>query len=224
MGSLYITATPIGNLGDMTFRAVEVLKQVSHIACEDTRHSAKLLTHYGISAKLISCRAQNEEKAAALVLEYLKTGDVAYMSDAGTPGISDPGQKLVSIVRKNGFPVIPLPGVSALTTLASVSGLGGKTLTFEGFLSIKQGKRKKRLQQLLEREETFIFYESPHRILKVIQDLTDLNPDCTLLIGREMTKMYEEFISGTAENVLHMLEKHATLKGEFAVIVSARPK
>jgi 16S rRNA (cytidine1402-2'-O)-methyltransferase len=224
MGSLYITATPIGNLGDMTYRAIEVLKNVSHIACEDTRHSVKLLNHYGIKAKLISCRAQNEEKAAETILELLVHEDVAYMSDAGTPGISDPGQRLVRIIRENEYPVIPLPGVSALSTLASVSGFSGKTITFEGFLSIKQGKRKKRLQELLLREETFIFYESPHRIIKIIKDLTDLKPECKILIGREMTKMYEEYISGTAENVLHKLEKHATVKGEFAVIVAGKTK
>ena len=224
MGSLYITATPIGNLGDITVRALEMLKKVSHIACEDTRHSLKMLNHYGITARLISCRAQNEEKAAETILELLKTDDVAYMSDAGTPGISDPGQRLVKIVRKNGFDVLPLPGVSALTALASVSGFSGKTITFEGFLSIKQGKRKKRLQELLEREESFIFYESPHRILKIIQDLSDLNPESMVVIGREMTKMFEEYISGTAENVLHKLEKHVTLKGEFAVIVAGKTK
>ncbi len=223
MGILYICATPIGNLGDITYRAVETLKKIRYIACEDTRHSAILLNHYGISAKLISCRARNEEKATEKIIEILENNDAAFMSDAGTPGISDPGQRLVKAAREKGFPVVPLPGASAFSTLLSVSGLTGKTVTFEGFLSIKPGKRKKRLSGLLSREEHFLFYESPYRILKVIAELADLKPDCRIIIGREMTKMYEEFISDTAENVLQLLENRDILKGEFAVIVSGRP-
>lgn len=224
MGTLYIIATPIGNLEDITLRALKVLKSVKYIACEDTRHSGKLLSHFGISAKLLSCRAQNEDKMSPVIEKYLAENDVAYISDAGTPGISDPGQRLVRYIRSKDITVLPLPGVSAFSALASVSGFTGKTVTFEGFLSIKQGKRKKRLSELLTRKENFLFYESPFRIIKVIKDLADLSANCELIIGREMTKIYEEYIHGTAENVLQILENRDTLKGEFAVIVSGLSK
>ncbi len=225
MGKLYIVATPIGNLGDISFRALETLKSVDTIACEDTRHSLRLLNHYEIRKPLISCRSQNEAHAALKIVELLEENkDVAYISDAGTPGLSDPGNKLVQIVRTKGFDVIPIPGVSAFAALLSSAGTSGKTVTFDGFLSPKPGKRRKRVKELLEREESFILYESPFRILKLIRDIAELEPQRFLLIGREMTKIYEEFIDGTAEEVLKTLEEKQKIKGEFSLLVYERKK
>jgi len=225
MGKLYIVATPIGNLGDISFRALETLKAVDTIACEDTRHSMRLLNHYEIRKPLISCRSQNEAHAALKIAELLEEKkDVAYVSDAGTPGLSDPGNKLVQIVRTKGFDVIPIPGVSAFAALLSSAGTSGKTVTFDGFLSPKPGKRRKRVKELLEREESFILYESPFRILKLIRDIADLEPQRFILIGREMTKIYEEFIDGTAEEVLKTLEDKQKIKGEFSLLVYERKK
>jgi len=225
MGKLYIVATPIGNLGDISFRALETLKAVDTIACEDTRHSMRLLNHYEIRKPLISCRSQNEAYVALKIAELLEEKkDVAYVSDAGTPGLSDPGNKLVQIVRTKGFDVIPIPGVSAFAALLSSAGTSGKTVTFDGFLSPKPGKRRKRVKELLEREESFILYESPFRILKLIRDIADLEPQRFILIGREMTKIYEEFIDGTAEEVLKTLEDKQKIKGEFSLLVYERKK
>jgi len=225
MGKLYIIATPIGNLGDITLRALEALKSVDTIACEDTRHSGKLLNHFEIRKPLISCRSQNEAFVAVKISEMLNEGkDIAYISDAGTPGLSDPGNRLVQIVRTNGFEVIPIPGVSAFAAIISIAGTSGKTVTFDGFLSPKPGKRKKRVKELLERGESFILYESPFRIIKLIRDIADLEPDRILLIGREMTKIYEEYIEGTALEILETLESKQKVKGEFSLLVYERKK
>jgi 16S rRNA (cytidine1402-2'-O)-methyltransferase len=216
-------ATPIGNLDDMTFRAVEILKNVDIIACEDTRQSMKLLGHYGIQKHLISCRARNEVNSAAGIMKLLEEGkDVAYISDAGSPGISDPGSILVRSARDHGFKTIPVPGASAQTALASVGGYKGKSVLFEGFLPQKQGKRKKRLRELLDREEAFIVYESPYRIEKLMKELVELEPDRILLIGREMTKIHEQYIEGNSVALLEMLGKEITIKGEFAILVSGK--
>ena len=225
MGKLYIVATPIGNLGDITFRALEVLKSVDTIACEDTRHSVKLLNHYEIRKPLISCRSQNEAYVAVKIAEILSSGqDVAYVSDAGTPGLSDPGNKLVQIIRSEGFEVIPIPGVSAFGTIISVAGNSGKSVTFDGFLSPKPGKRRKRVKELLAREDSFVLYESPFRIVKLVKDIVEAEPDRILLIGREMTKIYEEFIEGPAQEVLEILEGRQKVKGEFSLLVYERKK
>ncbi|MFO7731424.1 MAG: 16S rRNA (cytidine(1402)-2'-O)-methyltransferase [Spirochaetia bacterium] len=225
MATLFIVATPIGNLGDITLRALEVLRSVDTIACEDTRHSRKLLTHFEISKPLVSCRSQNEVQAAGRLIERLQEDqDVAFVSDAGTPGLSDPGQRLVREVRAAGFPIVPIPGASALTALMSVSGFGGRTVTFDGFLSPKGGKRSSRIAELLKREENFVLYESPHRILKILANIADKEPERQVLIGREMTKMHEEFVSGAASEVLEQLESRNSLKGEFVLLVSGRKK
>ena len=225
VATLFIVATPIGNLADITLRALDILQDVDTIACEDTRHTRKLLNHYQISKPLISCRAQNEAEAAGRIVQLLKEGkDVAYASDAGTPGVSDPGQRLVSEVRKEGFTVIPIPGASALTTLLSVAGCAGRTFTFDGFLSPKSGKQRKRIEELLEREENFLLYESPHRILKIMAVLAEKEPSRHVVIGREMTKLHEEYLEGTAEEVFRLLDERKTQKGEFVVLVSGRKK
>ncbi len=224
-GRLFIVATPIGNLKDITIRALDVLKDVDVIACEDTRHTLKLLNAYSISKKLISCRSGNEEKAAAHIVSILESGlDAAYASDAGTPGLSDPGGILVRQVRDSGFEVIPIPGPSAFAALVSVGAFPDKAVTFEGFLSPKPGKRRKRLKELLERQEAAIFYESPFRIIKLLTDIADLFPERKILVGREMTKIHEEFLEGPVNEVLDRLKEREKVKGEFSVLVSGKKK
>lgn len=218
MGSLFIVATPIGNLDDITLRGIRTLREADVIACEDTRHTLNLLNRLGITGKrLIACHARNEEASAKGIVGLLEQGlNVAYCSDAGTPGVSDPGSRLVNTVRDAGFTVVPIPGASASVTLISVSGLAGKTFTFEGFLSPKAGRRKKRLEQLLERDEAFIIYESPFRIRKTLEELDALAPSRNLVLGREMTKAFEQYIKGTPSEVLEQLKVE---KGEFALCV-----
>ena len=218
MSKLYIVATPIGNLEDITLRAINTLRDADVIACEDTRHTQTLLTHLGITGKrLIACHAHNEAASSQGIVGLLQQGlSVAYCSDAGTPGVSDPGSRLVRAVRASGFDVVPIPGASASVTLISASGLAGKTFTFEGFLSPKSGRRKSRLKELLAREEAFIIYESPFRILKTLGELRDLDDSRHLVLGREMTKAFEQFIYGTPSEVMAQL---SVVKGEFALVV-----
>lgn len=223
MGTLYIVATPIGNLADITFRAVEILKEVDVIACEDTRHSSKLFNHYGIKKQLISYYAANEAPGIAKILSFLEEGkDVAYVSDAGTPGISDPGSTLVRRVRKEGFEIVPIPGVSAMAALISVSGVAGRGIMFDGFPSPKKGKRKKRVKELLERDESFIMYESPYRIAKLLEDIKELDSERTVVIGRELTKKFEEIMAGTAAEILDNLSGRSKIQGEFVIIVTEK--
>ena len=215
----------MGNMQDMTYRAVEILKEVDIIACEDTRQSAKLFNHYGISKHLISCRARNEKQSAPGIVKLLDEGkDIAYVSDAGTPVISDPGRLLVRQARDAGHEIYPVPGASAFSALVSVCGFPGKSFLFEGFLSPKQGKRKKRLQELLDREESFLLYESPYRIIKLLTELGELAPEREILLGREMTKKFEEYIEGSADKLINHLELNNSVKGEFALLVSAEKK
>ena len=226
MATLYIVATPIGNLEDISYRAVRILKESDVIAAEDTRQTRKLLDRYGIVSKsTISCRARNEENSSKGIVKLLEEGkDVAYVSDAGTPGISDPGGRLASAVREAGFPVIPLPGASAVTAMMSVAGTAGKGFIFEGFLSPKGGRRRKRLKELLEMQMIFILYESPYRVIKLLEDLKELSPERNILIGREITKKFEEFLSGTPAEALTVLSSRSTLKGEFAILVGIGEK
>ena len=218
MGSLYIVATPIGNLDDITLRAIKTLREVPVIACEDTRHTQMLLNHLEITGKrLIACHAHNEAASSQGIVGLLSQGlDVAYCSDAGTPGVSDPGSRLVRAVREAGFTVVPIPGASASVTLISASGLNGKTFTFEGFLSPKSGRRKTRLKELLSRDEAFIIYESPFRILKTLSEIRDLDDSRRIVLGREMTKAFEQFLYGTASEIISQLK---VVKGEFAFVV-----
>jgi len=226
MSILYIVATPIGNLEDITFRAVRILKETDVIAAEDTRHSRKLLEFYGISPeKLISCRAANQKQCAPGIVKLLTQGkSVAYISDAGTPGISDPGGIIVSQARENGFAVVPVPGASAVTALVSVAGAAGKGYVFEGFLSPKGGRRRKRLKELLNMEMIFVLYESPFRIIKLLEDLNELAPERKVLAGREITKKFEEFVSGTPSQLLDNFLNRSNLKGEFALLVGLEKK
>lgn len=221
MAELYVVGTPIGNLGDITFRAIETLKKVDFIAAEDTRHTLQLLNHFEIKKPLISCRAQNEKIAGEKIVKLLQEGhDVAYASDAGTPGISDPGAVLVDIVRNSGFNVVPIPGPAAFATLVSVAGTGGKTLIFEGFLSPKPGKRRSRLKELMATGNAIVIYESPFRITKLLSDISDIESERRIVVGRELTKMHEEITSGTASQVFTDYSARQSIKGEFAVFIS----
>ncbi len=221
MAQLFIVATPLGNLGDITLRAIETLKQVDLIAAEDTRHSLKLLNHLEIRKPLMSCRGHNELQAATRIMSELEAGkNVAFISDAGTPGISDPGARLVHAVRQAGYTITPIPGPSALTALASVSGYSGRRLIFDGFLSPKSGRRKKQLKELLDSGDNCIIYESPFRLVKLLQDLAELDSQRRVLVGRELTKSHEELVEGTAQEVLQDFSGRGTIKGECALILS----
>lgn len=223
MSVLYIVATPIGNLDDMTFRAVKVLKEADVIACEDTRHTQQLLNKFDITGKrLIACHAHNENASGQGIVQLMQQGlDIAYCSDAGTPGVSDPGSRLVNAVREAGFQVVPVPGASASVTLISASGITGKTFTFEGFLSPKSGRRKKRLEELLSRDEAFIVYESPFRIIKTLEEIKALDDTRQIVLGRELTKAFEQIIKGTASQLIEELK---VVKGEFAFCVLPKEK
>lgn len=221
MSTLYIVGTPIGNLGDITFRAVETFKSVDVVAAEDTRHTLQLLNHLEIKKPLISCRSQNEEFASEKIIKLLDEGQtVAYASDAGTPGISDPGAILAGLARKAGHTVVPIPGPSAFATLVSVAGAGGKTLIFEGFLSPKPGRRRSRLRELLLTGDAVVLYESPFRIVKLLTDIADIESTRRVVVGRELTKLHEEIIEGTAAEMRDEFAGRSKILGEFAVFIS----
>jgi 16S rRNA (cytidine1402-2'-O)-methyltransferase len=227
MGELYIVGTPIGNLGDMTLRALEALKNADTIACEDTRHTLKLLNHFSIAKPLVSCHANDEARASAKIVALLNAGrKVAYCTDAGTPGLSDPGAVLVRQARAAGHTIIPIPGPSALATLVSVSGFGGRGLLFDGFPSPKAARRRARLAVLLEREEAFLLYESPFRIAKLIADIAGLAPARQVCIGRELTKIHEQIVVDSAVALAARFAGGEGLpipeKGEFAILVAGR--
>ena len=226
MAVLYIIGTPIGNMGDLSFRAAEIFRTVDLVACEDTRQTLKLLNHLGISVKMLSCRAQNEEFASQKVIKELDDGkNVAYASDAGTPCLSDPGLILARRAAEAGHKVIPIPGPSAFASLLSVAGAYDKSVLFEGFLSPKQGRRRSRLKELLETGFGFVIYESPYRVLKLFGDLADLDNSRYVCVGREMTKVHEEYFRGSVEEILGILREKAEkneIRGEFSVFVSSK--
>jgi 16S rRNA (cytidine1402-2'-O)-methyltransferase len=221
VATLYIIGTPIGNLGDISFRAVEILKTAALVACEDTRRTLKLLNHLGIRVKMLSCRSQNEEFAAKNIIAALDQGlTVAYASDAGTPALSDPGAALARFAAAAGHDVIPIPGPSAFATLLSVAGGADKTTIFEGFLSPKQGRRRSRLKELFAMKAGIVLYESPFRILKLLEDIAEIDNERYICIGREMTKVHEEYIRGTAAEVLSVLAGRKENIGEFSVYIA----
>ena len=225
MSVLYVVGTPIGNLGDITYRAIETLKSVDFIAAEDTLHTLQLLNHFEIKKPMISCRAQNERTAGEKIVKLLDEGhNIAYASDAGTPGISDPGAVLVDLVREAGHDVVPIPGASAFATLISVAGSGGKTLIFEGFLSPKPGKRRSRLKELMDTGDAVSIYESPFRITKLLIDVADIDSTRRIVVGRELTKLHEEIISGSAEDLKNNFANRQSIKGEFAIFISGTKK
>lgn len=219
--TLYIVATPIGNLNDITLRALETLKSTEIIASEDTRTTRNLLNHFGIGQKrLLAIEAHNESASAKGIINLLEDGnDVCYVTEAGTPSVSDPGSRLCEEVMKNGFKIVPLPGCSASVALVSVAGNIGKTWTFEGFIPKTSGKRDARLKELFERNEAFIIYESPYRIIKTLEALANVDKTRIAVLGRELTKIHEEIIKDTLENLLANFKSRQSIKGEFVIIV-----
>jgi len=217
---LYVVATPIGNLEDITGRALRILAEVDLVACEDTRRTLKLLNHYGLKSSLIPFHAHNMKRLAPRLLQLLEQGkSIAMVTDGGTPGVSDPGSYLVSLARDRGLKIIPIPGASALSALLSVSGAATAQVSFAGFLSPKAGRRRNQLKILLERGDGVVLFESPHRILKLLADLQALAPARVCLIGREMTKVHEEFLQGFPGKLLTELEGRTKIRGEFSLFL-----
>lgn len=218
--ALYIIAAPIGNPDDMTIRAVNMLRDtIDIIYCEDTRQTGRVLSHFGISRPLRSLHMHSDDRKIRELIEEIRSGkNVGYMTDSGTPGLSDPGSRIVAMVRNEGLNVIPLPGVSALTTLVSVSGFPDKSVLFGGFLSKKPGKRVNELKRMREHEGILVVYESPHRIRKTLTDIKEVFPDREIIIGREMTKKFEEYLRLNASGMDELLET-LTEKGEFAIAI-----
>jgi 16S rRNA (cytidine1402-2'-O)-methyltransferase len=216
---LYIVSTPIGNLKDMTHRAVEVLRSVQVIACEDTRHSGILFKAYGITTPTTSYFQHNRFTKGEYLLGLLKEGkDVALVSDAGTPGILDPGYALINLVLKNNIPVTAIPGPAAFVDALVLSGKPAHRFVFEGFLPQKPGSRKNRLQELARLKYTVVFYESPHRILETLKDMQDIFGEAEIVCCRELTKKFEEISRGTAQALLEHFKKQK-VRGEFVVVV-----
>jgi 16S rRNA (cytidine1402-2'-O)-methyltransferase len=223
-GILYVVATPIGNLEDITYRAVRILKEVDLVACEDTRQSRKLLDHYGIKVKTVSYHEHNEaEQAEELVGMLLSGTTIAQISDAGMPGISDPGYRLITRAIARGIQVVPIPGPSAVITALVGSGLASDDFQFLGFLPAKSGQRKNAFDAVRDCQHTLVFYEAPHRIHDAISDLvTVLGPDRPVVIARELTKVHEEFIRGTAGELKDLLQLRE-LKGEITLLIGKAP-
>ncbi len=223
-GILYICGTPIGNLEDITLRSLKILKEVNLIAAEDTRHTLKLLNHYRINTKVTSYYEYNKFKKASYLVEILKNGqDIALVSDAGMPGISDPGYVLIDLALKNNIKIIPVPGVSALITALVVSGLPTDKFVFEGFLPRKIKDRKRYFKSIENEERTIIFYETPHRLKKALKDMLEILGDRKVVIARELTKLYEEIIRGKLSQVLTEISTKE-VKGEITLIVQGRIK
>jgi 16S rRNA (cytidine1402-2'-O)-methyltransferase len=219
-GTLYIIATPIGNMEDITMRAVRILKEeIETVYCEDTRQSRKLLEAYGVSVSARSLHAHSSDARIAEACDELLNGrTIGYLTDSGTPSLSDPGSRLVQEAPRRGIPVIPLPGPSALAALVSVAGFPEKNIIFGGFLSKKPGKRIHELERLREFSGIIIVYESPYRIRKLIEAIKEVFPDRPVIIGREMTKRFEEYITGTATEIFERRES-ITEKGEFSIAI-----
>jgi 16S rRNA (cytidine1402-2'-O)-methyltransferase len=221
-GTLFVVATPIGNLDDITLRALKTLAAVDLIAAEDTRHTVRLLDRHGIPAgRLISCHEHNEQERVAQLLAMLRDGKtVALVSDAGTPGVSDPGFRLVQAARAEGLAVVPIPGPSAAVTALSAAGLPTDAFLFVGFPPRKQGALKRDLAALAAQRATLIFYESPRRLLTLLQALLDALGDRQAVLARELTKIHEEFLCGSLSEISQTLAQRPALKGECTLLVS----
>ena len=223
-GTLYVLATPIGNLQDITLRALDVLLSVDFIAAEDTRHTGRLLKGRNPKGRFISYHEHNEEKRTPLLLEKLEAGfSVAVVSNAGTPLISDPGFRLVASAVARNIPVSPVPGASAAIAALSVSGLPTDSFVFIGFLPRKKGRRTEQLTSLRDMPRTMIFYESPKRISRLLNDLLAVMGDRSAVLGREMTKFHEEFLRGRLSELIALLEERRDIKGECTLVVSGSP-
>jgi len=225
-GILYIVATPIGNLGDMTQRAIEVLREVDLVAAEDTRHSQKLLTHFGINQRLVSCHEHNEEKQVARFLDFLEKGQsIALLSDAGTPLVSDPGYRIVTAAVDQGYRVIPVPGACAAIAALSVSGLATDRFLFAGFPSAKPAACKKQLEALAMESATLIFYESPRRLLATLEIALEVfGPDRPAVVARELTKLHESVARGPLQEVLEIVQTDSNWqRGEIVLLFAGHP-
>jgi 16S rRNA (cytidine1402-2'-O)-methyltransferase len=218
---LYLVGTPIGNLEDITLRAVRVLKQADLIACEDTRQTQKLLNHYGITTKTTSYHEHNEmTRAPELVVELEQGARIALVTDAGMPGISDPGFRLISLAIRHHVPVVPIPGASAFLSALVASGLPTDSFRFSGFLPAKRGQRRQALEDVKDSPRTQVFYEAPHRIVETVEDIVEiLGAERHVVIAREVTKLHEEFLRGRAAEVLETLKIRGEIKGEITLLI-----
>ena len=221
IGKLYVVGTPIGNLDDLTFRALATLKKVSLIAAEDTRHTGKLLQHFDISTPQISYHEHNRLSRLDELLNILSQGqDIALVTDAGMPGISDPGYELIKACIEAKIEVVPIPGVTAVITALAVSGLPTERFCFEGFLPGKAKLRQERLESLKTETRTMVFYEAPHKLIKTLEDLGEtFGPTRKIVLGRELTKLYEEIWRGTIAEAINLYRENKTPKGEFTIVV-----
>jgi 16S rRNA (cytidine1402-2'-O)-methyltransferase len=218
-GTLYVVATPLGNLEDITLRALRTLKEVALVACEDTRRTRGLLTHFDIHAEVTSYFEHNKLRKGARLLEALMAGrSIALVTDAGTPGISDPGFQLVRQAREAGVPVVPVPGPSALVAALSASGVPADRFVFDGFLPVKPGRRRHRLEALRDLEMTVVCYESPHRILATLEAIEEVFGERPIVVARELTKQFEEIVRGSAAALRERLGA-GTARGEFTLII-----
>jgi len=218
-GCLYLVATPIGNLEDITLRALRVLKEADVIACEDTRETMKLLAHFDIKKRLVSYHEHNEmTRAAEIVIDLEQGAKVALVSDAGTPVVSDPGHHLVSLCLRHGIRVVPVPGASAFVAALAASGMPIEEFAFIGFLPSKQSERRKALRDLAEEQRTLVLYEAPHRLVDTLEDALEILGNRPAVVAREVTKLYEEFMRGTIEQLLEDLRKKAP-RGEITLLI-----
>lgn len=216
-GTLYLVATPIGNLNDITLRAINILKEVDFIAAEDTRHSLKLLNHLEISKPLISYHRHNEDIKSELLIEKLKDNkNIALITDAGTPGISDPGEEIVKQCIKNEIKIVPIPGACAFVNALICSGLDTTEFTFLGFLPLNKKNRKEQLEKIKNCKSTSILYEAPHKLTSTLKDLAEILEDRKIVLAKEITKIHEDFIFGTANELLKKLDNP---KGEFVILI-----
>jgi 16S rRNA (cytidine1402-2'-O)-methyltransferase len=218
---LYLVATPIGNLEDITLRALRVLKEADLIACEDTRQTQKLLNHYSITTRTVSYHEHNEmTRAPELVLELERGARIALVTDAGMPGISDPGFRLISLTIRHHLPVVPIPGASAFLAALVASGLPADSFRFSGFLPAKRGQRRRMLESIRDSPRTQVFYEAPHRVKEAVEDIVEvLGADRHIVLAREVTKIHEEFLRGRAGEVLETLRARGNVKGEITLLV-----
>jgi len=218
--TLYVVSTPIGNLNDICPRAIETLKSVSLILCEDTRTFKRLASHFSIETKLLSYHDHNEVERSKQIIELLEQGEsIALVSDAGTPTISDPGYRIINACHENNYQVSPVPGPSAIIAALSCSGFETHKFVFGGFLPIKEGKRKSTLEEALNYESTSIFYESPYRIVKSLKTLSSLEPKREIVVARELTKKFEEITRGEASVLMEDYSKRPKIKGEFVLLI-----
>ncbi len=223
-GTLFLVGTPIGNLEDITLRALRTLKEVDLVACEDTRRTQILLEHYQITTPTISYHDRNEITRAPELILRLEQGErIALVSDAGMPGISDPGYRLISLSIRHKIPVVPVPGASAFLAALAASGLPSEAFRFGAFLPSKRNQRRKELEQLKAARKTLVFYEAPHRILETLQDVADILGNRHIVVAREVTKIHEEFLRGRCLDVLEDLRERSKVRGEITLLIG-RPE